>query len=529
MGTTAYSEEQGRRGPLRLAPLALLSDEALAGRVRAGDERAFEALYGRYRDRLYRYCASILRQPEDAEEALQSTMLGAYRSLVQSDERELVVRAWLYRIAHNQCIDLLRRRPAHAVTALSGLESSPDQGPAERLETADELARVREDLLSLPAGQRAALVLRELSGLSHEQIADVLDESAAGVKQIIYQARLTLTDMAEGRRMDCHEIRRRISDGDGRVLRSRSVGAHLRSCAGCTAFRTNTVARPGQLAAIAPALPLVAAERVLEAIRSAAGGLGGGGGAAAASAGAVSSGALSGFGGGLGAKLALVATASVVGGSIAAVPVVIGNARRPPERQPAAATIEGYPGAAAAAGAPTGASVPAAMRLTVGRDPSASIRPATTRAVLTASDRTPAAGASLGGVAQSPAAPGTFRAPGLVQVGGPTTVPAQITVSLPSVGRPSGSRTAVGPAGAPPPAQATTGAPPLVAPTRPTEPVMPTTPAPELPSPPVPAPAPPTEPGAAAQSAAPKPSAPDEAIASAATPDPPAPARGSAP
>ncbi len=81
MTTNTRTGRVTSRAPLRLAPVALLSDEALAERVRAGDERAFEVLYRRYQDRLHRYCGSILRQPEDAEEALQSTMLAAFRDL----------------------------------------------------------------------------------------------------------------------------------------------------------------------------------------------------------------------------------------------------------------------------------------------------------------------------------------------------------------------------------------------------------------------------------------------------------------
>ena len=156
-------------------------------------------------------------------------MLSAYRSLAGREERELAIRPWLYRIAHNQCVTMLRRRPAHATQPLTGSEVLPSQGVAERVETVEELRRLRQDLLALPDDQRAALVLRELSGLSHAQIAEVLNEGAASVKQLIYQARTGLYAMAEGRTLHCDTVRRRISDGDGRVLGSRGIGAHLRT------------------------------------------------------------------------------------------------------------------------------------------------------------------------------------------------------------------------------------------------------------------------------------------------------------
>ena len=74
---------------------------------------------------------------------------------------------WLFRIAHNECISILRRRPAHPTQPLTGLEVLPGQGVAEQIEITQELGRLRQDLLALPDEQRAALVLRELSGFSH--------------------------------------------------------------------------------------------------------------------------------------------------------------------------------------------------------------------------------------------------------------------------------------------------------------------------------------------------------------------------
>ena len=232
MGTSVEIERGNGVRKAFAIPLVLVSDETLASRVRAGDERSFEQLYTRYRDRLFQYCASILRQPQDAEEALQSAMFNAYCSLVDREERELAIRPWLYRIAHNQCVAMLRRRPAHPTQPLTGFEVLPAQGMAERIETAERLTGLRQDMLALPDDQRGALVLRELSGLSHAQIAEVLNESAASVKQLIYRARTGLYAMAEGRTLRCDIVRRRISDGDGRVLGSRVMGAHLRTCVG---------------------------------------------------------------------------------------------------------------------------------------------------------------------------------------------------------------------------------------------------------------------------------------------------------
>ncbi len=326
MGTTLKIGGPSSRGAGSSDALAIHSDESLARRVGEGDERAFEHLYARYRTRLQRYCASILRQPEDAEEALQSAMLRAYLSLAARGRRDVAVRPWLYRIAHNQCVDMLRRRPAQAPSAFTGDEVHNAPSVPERVQIADDLRTLRQDLLALPIEQRGALVLRELSGLSHAQIGAVLEESTSGVKQLIYQARVGLHAMADGRDLDCDTVRRRISDGDGRVLRARGLGAHLRECTACSGFREATAAGPARLAALAPMVPLAIGQRVLEAIRSILAGGGAGGGA-----GAIGSGASGGaVGVTAGAKLAAVVVAAIVGGSAIVAPVVIAETASPP-------------------------------------------------------------------------------------------------------------------------------------------------------------------------------------------------------
>nr|MCU0281510.1 sigma-70 family RNA polymerase sigma factor [Acidimicrobiia bacterium] len=224
--------------------------------VARGNEVAFEALYARHRDGLHRYCLSILRRPEDAEEAVQAAMLSAYQSLQGRPRQDLAVRAWLYRIAHNACIDQLRARP-DACTELSDCAPSAEPGPGERAELRQELAQLVRDLDQLPGPQRAALLLRELSGLSHREIALTLGVPAEAAKQLIYEARLALADFAAGRDMCCREVRTRLAEGDRRVLRARSVRAHLRDCSCCAEVEHRVRERRHHLAALFPApLPI---------------------------------------------------------------------------------------------------------------------------------------------------------------------------------------------------------------------------------------------------------------------------------
>jgi RNA polymerase sigma factor (sigma-70 family) len=261
---------------------ALLSDGRLARRAADGDERAFAAIYRRYHQSLYRFCLSILARPEDAQEALQNTMLKALRAL-PGEQREIKLKPWLYRIAHNESIELLRKRREE-------LELDPEQvmtlgEPAETAALRERLRRLFADLGSLPERQRGALVMRELAGLEFEQIGEALHTSASVARQTVYEARLNLRQLEAGREMSCGEIKEQLSAADGRITRRRDIQAHLRSCSDCRSFRDAIGTRRHDLAALSP-LPLAAATGILHGlIGSQAGTVGGLVGAAGAGAG----------------------------------------------------------------------------------------------------------------------------------------------------------------------------------------------------------------------------------------------------
>jgi RNA polymerase sigma factor (sigma-70 family) len=274
--------------PLRLSNLG---DELLARYAARGGDRAFAALYERYHQRLYRYCRSILRDDADAQDALQSTFAAALAAL-RRGQRNAPLRPWLYKIAHNEAISLLRRRTRDAADELRdetfGAGSSVEQEVTARARWRTLLA----DLGRLPDRQRGALLLRELSGLSHEEIAITLGTTTAGAKQAIFEARQALAEIEQGRAMSCEEVRHRISEGDRRVLRGRKVTAHLRECSACDAFATAIPARRAELAALTPALPpAVAAALLSRSLHTSSLSAGAGGTSAAATAGLVGKGA----------------------------------------------------------------------------------------------------------------------------------------------------------------------------------------------------------------------------------------------
>lgn len=272
------------------------SDERLATRAAKGDRRAFEQIYRRYHQDLYRFCLAMVGNPQDAQDALQNTMVKVLRGL-PGEEREIKLRPWLYRIARNEAVEILRRRR-------DSVELEPQQIPVAAVtETAEARERLRTllaDLEQLPERQRAALVLRELSGLDFEQIGASFGTSAAVARQTLYEARLSLRQLEAGREMRCDEVMRELSDADGRVTRRREIRAHLRSCPDCRAFRDEISRRHEDLAALAP-LPLVASAGLLHGVLGA---------KASAAAGAAASSALV-------KSAATVAVVAVVGVSAA--------------------------------------------------------------------------------------------------------------------------------------------------------------------------------------------------------------------
>ncbi len=245
----------GRSFPsLHVRPLGTLSDERLAALVRGGNDEAFEILFERYRAPLSRYCRSIVRDPEDARDAQQSAMLAALRAL---RERRLTgrVRPWLYRIAHNEAITVLRRRRGH--DELDERTPSP-RGELQQLEQWEVLI---SDLRSLPERQRGALLMRELGGLEYSEIGTALGMSPVRARKVVFDARSALADTAAGRDADCADVRLKLSDGDGRALRARRMRSHLEACTACAAFALSVTERRRalELIPVAPAMSVTGA------------------------------------------------------------------------------------------------------------------------------------------------------------------------------------------------------------------------------------------------------------------------------
>jgi RNA polymerase sigma factor (sigma-70 family) len=323
-------------------------NERLLERASKGDHRAFSAIFERYHQRLYRYCVAIVGNSEDARDALQNTMVRVLAAL-PGERRKLELEPWLYRIAHNEAIEIVRRRRPAA--DIDSIDPVGEMGADARVESRERLRGLIEDLRELPERQRSALLMRELGGLGFDQIGEALETSGRAARQTVYEARVGLQDMEGGRAMACDEVRRRLSDGDRRLIRRRDVRAHLRHCASCRDFEQAIAARRSDLAAIAP-LPALAAGGILQTLLG-----GAAGGAAGPGAGAAGAGALGKVVGGSVLAKAVATGAVVAAIGVAAadrsglVDVVPGGSTQHASSGPAGPTERSGPAVSPAAGA----------------------------------------------------------------------------------------------------------------------------------------------------------------------------------
>ncbi|MDX6609765.1 MAG: hypothetical protein QOF85_1690 [Solirubrobacterales bacterium] len=166
-------------------------DRRLVTLVRGGYENAFEEIVRRYGKPLTRYAAAIVggRAEDITQDAFSKALLALRR-----DGAEIELRPWLFRIVRNTALNELRDRPPSAEALADAIASGSN--PAEELERREELADLMRRLQSLPDPQRAAIVMRELEGLSHEEIATALGLSGGAARQAIYRARRSLRDGA---------------------------------------------------------------------------------------------------------------------------------------------------------------------------------------------------------------------------------------------------------------------------------------------------------------------------------------------
>ena len=306
--------------------LALAGDEALVAQMRRGNEAAFEVAFDRYGAQILGFCRHMLGSTEEAEDAAQHAFAAAFRDLGLDVQRSVALKPWLYAIARNRCVSILRaRREQPAVP-----HEPSTIALADEVERRAEVQELLEDMLELPDDQRAALLLSQGGALSHAEVAEVLGCETAQVKGLVFRARTALIQRREARETPCAAIREQLASLRGGALRRTELRHHLRDCPGCRAFREHVRQQRRLLGAALPAAPSLALKA------SVLGGSTGGGGLAAA------------IGGGTAAK---VAVASLLACGGAAVVVDTQRPPTPPARDAAAAKAPATPATVAPASA----------------------------------------------------------------------------------------------------------------------------------------------------------------------------------
>jgi len=189
--------------------------------ARSGDEDAFARLVDPHRGELHAHCYRMLGSMHDAEDALQDALLRAWKGL-SGLEKQSALRAWLYKICTNTCLDAIAKRPKRVLPVDYGPSTDPHDGPGEPVVESvwiepypDEQLAVEDGYASpeasyeqreavelafiaalqlLPANQRAALILREVLGFSAQEVADSLDTSVASINSALQRARKTVDE-----------------------------------------------------------------------------------------------------------------------------------------------------------------------------------------------------------------------------------------------------------------------------------------------------------------------------------------------
>ena len=185
-----------------------LSDQELVEQIKAGEKTSLEALLGRYQDKVYRLAMSFTKNPADAEEVLQDVFLTVYRKIASFEGRS-AFSTWLYRITVNTALMKLRGRgPAQESIDEYLPQFTKDgrharmvvdftDGPEKLLLLKEREQILREAIEALPPDYKVVLVLRDLEGLSNEEVAEVVGASVLAVKARLHRARLALRGRLE--------------------------------------------------------------------------------------------------------------------------------------------------------------------------------------------------------------------------------------------------------------------------------------------------------------------------------------------
>ena len=185
------------------APALPVPDDELVRRVQAGNTEAFEELVRRYERKVYNITYRLMGNEQDASEALQDAFLRAYRFIGKFQFKSSFF-TWLCRIATNVSLSKLRRRDKlHTISLDQPVNEAGDlpfeipdvkYGPEKLMKQRELRAALQKSVDELPEDYRSVVVLRDLEGLSNEEVSKVLNLSVAAVKSRLHRGRLVLRE-----------------------------------------------------------------------------------------------------------------------------------------------------------------------------------------------------------------------------------------------------------------------------------------------------------------------------------------------
>jgi RNA polymerase sigma factor (sigma-70 family) len=226
------------------------SEQVLVAATRAGDDRAYEELYARYRERIFSFIQSKVHDHGRAEDIAQDVFMSALRRL-RANDQSIAFKPWIYEIAKNACIDEFRRGSRTCEVPLesdgeivvdrqaAALSAVPT--PPAAVESKQRLNDLRGAFGGLSASQHQLLVMREFEGLSYDEIGERLNMTRQMVESGLFRARRKLSEeyqeLASGQR--CQQIQTAIDDGRLRSVSAlglrdrRRFARHLSHCQPC--------------------------------------------------------------------------------------------------------------------------------------------------------------------------------------------------------------------------------------------------------------------------------------------------------
>ena len=166
--------------------------------------------------------------------ALFNVVASAFASL-RAGSSEIKLKPWLYAIARNRCLTMLRARREQPAE----IEDVETVGLAEEVERRADLRQLLSDVQELPGNQREALVLFEIGDLPQAEVARVLQVEPNKVRSLVFPARSALVKKREARAIPCYEVREQLATATGGALRGALLRRHLRACEGCRRYREN--------------------------------------------------------------------------------------------------------------------------------------------------------------------------------------------------------------------------------------------------------------------------------------------------